>query len=163
MSLPSGFALYKNEAIVISPVKAKPFLFSALIFFCILSIPPVQYNILSPSPPPFPPLPPPSLLSLPPSLPLSPHPPPLRPSSPFLPPSPPPVQYKLSEDPKLLRTGEVQSQADSLVSLSRDARVLAVSLSSSISVFSTSSGNLLENLDHVHKGRFEFLPLLPVL
>ena len=101
------------------------------------------------------------------SLPLSPSSIFLLPFSSLLPPSLPPslplVQYKLSEDPKLLKTGKVQSQADSLISLSRDARVLAVSLSSSISVFSTSSGNLLENLDHVHKGRFEFLPLLPVL
>ena len=64
----------------------------------------------------------------------------------------PSVQYRLSEDPKLLTTGKVPSQGDTRISLAPDSRVVAVAVNSSIFVYSTASGDLLETLDSVHKG-----------
>ncbi len=63
-----------------------------------------------------------------------------------------PVQYKLSEDPKLLTTGKVPSRGETCISLAPDSRVVAVAVVSSIFLYSTASGDLLETLDNVHKG-----------
>jgi hypothetical protein len=62
------------------------------------------------------------------------------------------VQYKLREDPRLLRSGEIPSQGDCRVSLSPDARIAAVAVNSSIFMYSTASGDLMETLDSVHRG-----------
>ena len=63
------------------------------------------------------------------------------------------MQYKLSEDPKLLVTGSVSaSSRETLVSLAPDARVVGVSVDLSIYIYATSSGELLASLDSVHKG-----------
>jgi len=63
------------------------------------------------------------------------------------------VQYKLSEDTKLLMTGSVStSSRETLVSLAPDARVVGVSVDLSIYIYATLSGELLLTLDSVHKG-----------
>lgn len=62
------------------------------------------------------------------------------------------MQYKLSEDPKLLATGKVSSSGDTLISLAPDSRVVAVAVDMTIYIYSTASGELLETLDNVHRG-----------
>ena len=62
------------------------------------------------------------------------------------------VQYKLSEDPKLLMTGVITLQGDCRVSLSPDARIVAVAVNSSIFMYSTASGDQMETLENVHRG-----------
>lgn len=62
------------------------------------------------------------------------------------------VQYKLSEDPKLLTTGKVALQGETCISLAPDSKVVAVAVSMSIFLYSTASGDLLESLESVHKG-----------
>ena len=68
------------------------------------------------------------------------------------------VQYRLNEDPKLLTTGKIpRVQGDMCISLAPDSRVVAVSVNSSIYIYSTASGDLSETLDSVHKGKFLLL------
>ena len=63
------------------------------------------------------------------------------------------VQYRLSEDPKLLMTGKIPlPPEDTCLSLSPDSRVVAISVNFSIYIYSTATGNLLESLDNIHKG-----------
>ena len=71
---------------------------------------------------------------------------------------PPAVRYHLSEDPKSLLTVKLpdQSYTSVLISLSLDARVVAIATTtranSSILLYSTSSGDLATNLQNVHRG-----------
>lgn len=63
-----------------------------------------------------------------------------------------PVRYHLSEDPKLLQSAGVPEVGHSLVALSPDGRVAAVSTSTSLYLYSTSSGECMETLGNVHGG-----------
>lgn len=65
------------------------------------------------------------------------------------------VQYKRREDPKLLVTGKVSSCGETLVSLAPDSRVVAVAVNMSLYIYSTASGELLETLDNVHRGKWK--------
>lgn len=63
------------------------------------------------------------------------------------------VQYKLREDPKLLMSGDIPYQGGHVcMSLSPDARIVAVAINSSIFMSSTATGSLLETLDNIHRG-----------
>lgn len=62
------------------------------------------------------------------------------------------VRYKLREDPKLLQTGELPESGTTTVALAPDSRVVAVAINSSLFIFSTSSGEMMENLPDIHGG-----------
>lgn len=64
------------------------------------------------------------------------------------------VRYKLKEDPKLLLSISLTagSLSSSLVALSPDALVVALSLNRTILIYSCVSGDLLEQLEGVHTG-----------
>lgn len=74
-----------------------------------------------------------------------------------------PVRYQMREDPRLLQSEKLVEQVSmsSLCALSPDARVVAVAVTTSIYLYSTSSGELLNTLSNVHGGRemkMQFLP-----
>jgi WD40 repeat protein len=60
------------------------------------------------------------------------------------------VRYRLSEDPKLLSTGEIPETGSTAVALAPDSRVVAVSVDTSLFIFSSSSGDMMEKLVDVH-------------
>ena len=66
-----------------------------------------------------------------------------------------PVRYHLSEDPKLLQSAGVPEVGRSLVALSPDGRVAAVSTNTSLYLYSTSSGECMETLGNVHGGEYD--------
>ena len=64
------------------------------------------------------------------------------------------VRYRLSEDPKLLSTGKVPESGSTAIALAPDSRVVAIAVDSSIFIFSSSSGDMMERLVDVHGGMF---------
>lgn len=72
------------------------------------------------------------------------------------------VRYKLSEDPALLTTGNIPESGSTVVALAPDSRVVAVAVDSSLFLFSSSSGEMMEKLVDVHGGGWHQPCLLPV-
>ena len=64
------------------------------------------------------------------------------------------VRYKLSEDPALLTTGNIPESGSTVVALAPDSRVVAVAVDSSLFLFSSSSGEMMEKLVDVHGGEW---------
>ena len=63
------------------------------------------------------------------------------------------VRYRLSEDPKLLTTGKIPELGTmTTVALAPDSRVVAVAVDSSLFLFSSSSGDIMETLVDIHGG-----------
>ena len=63
------------------------------------------------------------------------------------------VRYRLREDPTLLQTGRLpERDPATTVALAPNSNVVAVAISSSLFIFSTSSGDLMERLENVHGG-----------
>ena len=62
------------------------------------------------------------------------------------------VRYRLSEDPKLLTTGEIPETGSTAVAVAPDSRVVAISVDTSLFIFSSSSGDMMEKLVDVHGG-----------
>ncbi|CAL8266129.1 unnamed protein product [Merluccius merluccius] len=62
------------------------------------------------------------------------------------------VEYKKQQDPYLLRTVNCSSSEGSLVALSPDGRVCAISDGCDVTMFDTSTGQLEEELRGVHSG-----------
>jgi WD40 repeat protein len=60
------------------------------------------------------------------------------------------VRYRLSEDPKLLTTGEIPETGSTAVAVAPDSRVVAISVDTSLFIFSSSSGDMMEKLVDVH-------------
>ena len=63
------------------------------------------------------------------------------------------VRYRLSEDPKLVTTGQLSDSGPTIVGLAPDAKVVTVAINSSLFIFSTSSGEMMERLTDVHAGK----------
>lgn len=60
------------------------------------------------------------------------------------------VEYKKQQDPYLLLTGKCEVMEPCRIALSPDARVLAISSSTSITVYNTRRGEQEEHFVHVH-------------
>lgn len=68
----------------------------------------------------------------------------------FISPSLPIVRYALQEDPRLLKSADLPEQGPSLIALSPDAKVAAVSINTSIFLYSTATGEIMEALANIH-------------
>lgn len=63
------------------------------------------------------------------------------------------MEYKKGEDPVLLSTGYFSGHHNEmLITISPDAYIVAISMSRSIGVFDTVTGELVELLENIHSG-----------
>ena len=67
------------------------------------------------------------------------------------------VRYKLNEDPKLLTTGQLPENGATIVALAPNSKVVAVAINSSLFIYSSSSGEMMEKLIDVHGGTHFFM------
>ena len=62
------------------------------------------------------------------------------------------MRYELSEDPHLLKTGSITYDIPCLISLSPDARSLAIAGGNNMTVYSTVTGEEEESMEHIYSG-----------